>query len=697
MNKYITSSIFMVAGLGSVTAAALDTVPAMQGSDDLFSLTVSAIRDASCLNCAGLSYLGTGSSNGQAAMLAGTQTIAPMSVFMSNPLCTGAFTTKDANKNGVALTPAQVQSQACGMVIGLDDVSIYGSVYTAGKASCDGTSYCSDINAYPGNGTATCGGAVHNAGTNPTLGLAQAGKTITWTAGNSPTYGPYTPAKSATYHAYNAGSATMATWASVLRIIYFGLSDNGVQDCESDVRNGMVANWGNIFQAGADTTACNGTSFANGPTCTVLRHAWRRDSESGTTETFLSLLGAPTVTRSGTLATDDPFCNGWQKASNGTLDPNMNDYPPGYRDRDPIRRECAGSNDDAGSGQPANEPTEQICGREGKLGLVLPINAVNFLATDSAFPTALCTSKSVFGAQPPKNNAGTDTAGLCPNGDQPITGVGCLIPASASGDPNCMATKSAKPGFVSSVLKTDGLSAGAIDGRVYGLHSYFKTAGGTAGYNNDMSSTKGRPITGLFTRIHTTRSMNTVNASAGWCRYADPSTQISCLVQADECSIGFGGKAAELARPENGAHQPTASALLVRGIAPTEANIHNLSYPLWHKAYVNSAIGFNAVWGAELSLAKVAALSASSNLVSIPNPYLEDFNEQAICGASANVNGCVNSPVPGNAPTTTTCGNGVVELYEDCDSGSLNTGTCPTTPGVSTICNLACRTQLCFH
>ena len=260
-----------------------------------------------------------------------------------------------------------------------------------------------------------------------------------------------------------------------------------------------------------------------------------------------------------------------------------------------------------------------------------------------------------------------------------------------------MATKSAKPGFVSSVLKTDGLSAGAIDGRVYGLHSYFKTAGGTAGYNNDMSSTKGRPITGLFTRIHTTRSMNTVNASAGWCRYADPSTQISCLVQADECSIGFGGKAAELARPENGAHQPTASALLVRGIAPTEANIHNLSYPLWHKAYVNSAIGFNAVWGAELSLAKVAALSASSNLVSIPNPYLEDFNEQAICGASANVNGCVNSPVPGNAPTTTTCGNGVVELYEDCDSGSLNTGTCPTTPGVSTICNLACRTQLCFH
>ena len=693
MNKYITSSILMAAGLGSVNASAITVITAMKGSDTLFDLTTAAIN-ATPSAVGNLTYVGTGSGNGESAMIPASgsalQTIAPMSSFMDNKVCgTQGITVPNSDGSSHPYTQAQVESQACGLVIGLDAVSIYSSKSTGGQVSCNAT--------------------IPDGTSDATTGLIQKGKTITWTAGNSPTYGAASPTKSAQFHAYNGGSATMATWASVLRIIYFGLSDTGVADCESDVRNGLVQNWGNIFQAGG---ANCGSS-----TCTVLRHAWRRDSESGTTETFLSLLGAPKVTKNGTIATDDPFCSGWQKTSNSTLPANMNDYPPGYRDRDPIRTVCAGSNDDAGAGAPPVEATEQVCDRDSKLGLVMTVNAVDFLTNDKAFPTTLCTNKTIFGAKPPALNAGTDSNGLCPNGDVAVTGVGCLIPATAALDPNCLPTKDAKPGFVNSTLKTDGLSAGAIDGRVYGLHSYFKTTSGTAGYNNDKSSTKGRPITGMFTRVHTTRSMN-ADPTTNVCQFGDATTQIGCLSQADQCSIGYAGKSAALAAPINPASGTAAVPMLLAGIAPTDNNIRNsFYYPLSRKLYYNSLIGFNSVWGAEHDLAAYMAAATGSVLVDNFNfttltggAFLEDFNEAAICSAANNTNGCTNNPTTGVATnpfgiaTVTTCGNGSVDQYEDCDQGdptvnpaTPNLASCPAGSGVFTICNTACRTQYCFN
>ena len=687
MNKYITSSILMAAGLGSVNASAITVITAMKGSDTLFDLTTAAIN-ATPSAVGNLTYVGTGSGNGESAMIpasgAALQTIAPMSSFMDNKVCgTQGISAPNADGTAHTYTQAQVESQACGLVIGLDAVSIYSSNVTGGQASCNGN---------PAAGTQDLN-----------TGLDQAGKIITWTAGNSPTYGAASPTKSAQFHAYNAGTATLATWASVLRIIYFGLGDNGVADCESDVRNGLVQNWGNIFQAGG--AACGSSA------CTVLRHAWRRDSESGTTETFLSLLGAPKVTKNGTIATDDPFCSGWQKTSNSTLPANMNDYPPGYRDRDPIRTVCAGANEDAGGGQPTVEATEQVCDRDSKLGLVLTVNAVDFLTNDKSFPQTLCTSKTIFGAKPPATNAGTDSNGLCPNGDVAITGVGCLIPATAALDPNCLPTKSAKPGYVNSTLKTDGLSAGAIDGRVYGLHAYYKTSSGTAGYNVYKSSTKGRPITGMFTRVHTTRSMNT-DPTANVCQFGDATTQIGCLTQADQCSIGYAGKSAALSVPINPAAGTAATPMLVEGRAASDDNVRNsFYYPLSRKLYYNSLIGFNSVWGAEKDLSAYVASAAGSALVDTWNfttlaggAFLEDFNEKAICSAAQNVNGCTNNPTTGvstnpfGITTVTTCGDGNLDQYEDCDNGTGNLGTCPTSPsGVSTICNLACRTQYCFN
>jgi hypothetical protein len=51
-------------------------------------------------------------------------------------------------------------------------------------------------------------------------------------------------------------------------------------------------------------------------------------------------------------------------------------------------------------------------------------------------------------------------------------------------------------------------------------------------------------------------------------------------------------------------------------------------------------------------------------------PYCEDFNEQNVCGQGSNTNACP-SAVPGNYsnfPTfNTTCGDGKLDPYEDCD------------------------------
>jgi hypothetical protein len=117
-----------------------------------------------------------------------------------------------------------------------------------------------------------------------------------------------------------------------------------------------------------------------------------------------------------------------------------------------------------------------------------------------------------------------------------------------------------------------------------------------------------------------------------------------------------------------------------------------------------------------------------------PNPFCEDFNEQLVCGKTSNQNGCAfntataavgggpltnttvsaftsltpgavatpgcaglpagapgctipsdPSATPGSATTSTVCGNGIVEAYEDCD---------PSPPASSPNCTTACRSTL---
>jgi hypothetical protein len=103
------------AGVGADTG----TTANLKGSDTLFDLTTAMI--AACPGAVP-PYAGTGSGDGESAMINGTQAIAPMSRFLGGKACAGA---KGVPEAGI---PAVTNgSQAEGIVIGLDGVLIVGS------------------------------------------------------------------------------------------------------------------------------------------------------------------------------------------------------------------------------------------------------------------------------------------------------------------------------------------------------------------------------------------------------------------------------------------------------------------------------------------------------------------------------------------------------------------------------------------
>jgi hypothetical protein len=176
-----------------------------------------------------------------------------------------------------------------------------------------------------------------------------------------------------------------------------------------------------------------------------------------------------------------------------------------------------------------------------------------------------------------------------------------------------------------------------------------------------------------------------------------------------------------------------ADSLIVDGTYPTSDNVQALGtqhveYQIARKLYYNSAIGFENMasttgdtngYAGELDIGKWEAVAANVNpiLASIgyfalapgqapngltsgaTNPFCEDFNEGMVCADSASEtsettgtaagggNACAGNPsgIPSDpsyvytAPTTSTvCGNGIKEAYEECDDGTVGTSTATT-------------------
>jgi hypothetical protein len=302
MKKSLMIATFLVVGAGAAGVGAdIGSTANMKGSDTLFDLTTAMI--AACPGAVG-PYGGTGSGNGEGAMQKSTQAIAPMSRFLSNKVCTGAVAFAEA---GIPAVPNATQAQ--GIVIGLDGVLIVGSKDTYGKYTP------------PGSDAGACENGSPNSACDPNFepgtGARYTKTTITLDA------------------SCGGGSYTFTGWRDMLRVLFAGMDDNnplatgtgaaawGARDCNSCVRQTLANHYGNFFEGNCTATSGENVGGTNVP-CAQLRHIFRRDDFSGTTDTIVGLLNLPSVVNPGTSVTvfpggvstvitqntgANPFCN----------------------------------------------------------------------------------------------------------------------------------------------------------------------------------------------------------------------------------------------------------------------------------------------------------------------------------------------------------------------------------------------------
>jgi hypothetical protein len=235
------------------------------------------------------------------------------------------------------------------------------------------------------------------------------------------------------------------------------------------------------------------------------------------------------------------------------------------------------------------------------------------------------------------------------------------------------------------------------------------------------------------------------NSSTTVAAVSNPGTSATGAWSGTTGPLPFG--ALDSVRVGSGGTYPTAATVQVLGQAG--------EYQLARKLYFNSLVGFANIANTtgdpsatdELTLAKFEAggpgspsinallvtfaeFTFGNEFVGSPSgvdpQFCEDFNEQVVCNdtatAPANVNGCVGNPtgIPAGlagaagsntgavganqaAGTSTICGDGIRQAYEECDNGSLEfpanghaTGNSSTdlTPGG---CSPTCRCTVDFN
>jgi hypothetical protein len=776
MKKSLVLATIFVVGAGAAGAGAFATSPYV-GSDSEYNITNQSILNSQLGNNPTATtappqwnaranpvgdYLGGGSNGGESAMVANKQQTAPMARMLASAACSAADV-----------------SQASGIVLGIDAVGVWAANAAINSAA---------------NGTACNGATSTPQCTQDPSGIAFS----------------------------SAGGNTMGftNWRDALALLYGGLDrSTGVTDCASTKRQTLVSNWANLFQNSGCT---NGTG-----TAAALTHAFRRDDISGAADAFSNLVGfqASWKDPNGNTFTGEkvssaavngfgtsPYCNAlnWDQgevsagacantAPNHYVGPGgvvgadgKHHLPPAgtwgsvaataqpfvlstfMQDNDPIRTTCLGN---ASAGRPA----EDVCNSDGKLGVVLPIPALDFVKVQIpsavGFPSGVqCTGGTSSGAAAksflcaPRGKGSFVAVSQCPNGDTPFA-FGCLIPVGpgASGPTSqCLTIKSEFPTLCN-------VGPCSNEGRIYNAQIYDGTAAGAISYATQTVS-EVSPTLGAYTnilshaggwgRIHM-REVSTTGAKN--CQLDSPDDNIGCLVQADQHSIGFGANTAgtwDERDPVAGHSTTPGDTVGVRvnqlepGIActPASSTSGNPSYALWRKLYLNSLVGFGRVTNtAEQQLAEFESFDQNIAPImleygfftlpfspngtdptpgGIPNQFCEDFNEVEVgcAGKTTNQNGCafntttdavgggplantsiptftsltpgaVTTPgcagLPAGSPgctipsdpssdpmmstTSTVCGNGKIEDFEDCD---------PKPPASSPNCSNTCRSTL---
>jgi hypothetical protein len=698
MKKSIVIATFLLAGAGATGAAAI--VSPYQGSDTLFNVTTQAIAAAGITPST--AYVGGGSGNGQSAMVgtspftasAAKQQTAPMSRMMNNG---GNVCSFNGGTSGSGTTSAS------GIVIGLDAVDILSAGAAGGAAACNGTA----DNA--GTGLAYSGTTGVFAGSNATqtwkwvLALVYGGKDL------SP--GGVTDCNS------TARKNLVANWSLLFQN---GCANGAGAACSAapvsgalwhafrrDDTSGTSDVFASILGLSPSTSNSANNGFGTSPYCNALN--W--DASAGNANCALGANKQWT----GPGGILDPVANDGvhRRPPPGTWGDNPDPgqgalgadvLPTQFQDNDPIRRPCIG-----GSTNNHNRVGEEVCNLDGALGLVVPMVDSDWmprLATPlKQYPTNNC---NTFLIGKPVNvftcairGTGTKHSGECPNGDALIAG-GCLVPVDSTGSTSqCVASKA-------TVAALQNRSLGSPDGRHYNIQMRDGTVTEPSiGYAQYSIPSLGVTVdfAAGYNRIHQVET--NVGAANVACQMVDMTDQIGCLAQADPCSIGYAGDGSKLwFNHTNGASALGGAAAGVDSlrVAQTYGNAASVQklglageYQLARKLYFNSVVGFGSVAAStgdpqaadELTLAKFEAVPANINGILTSNgffslgvqspagsdtPFCEDFNEQLICGAASNANGCTGNPT-GIPTANTICGDGVQGAFEECDNGTANGST----------------------
>lgn len=636
MRTSMASAAFLLVGAGAATLAAVDTTGsniALNGSDTLFDVTRSVITSCatqfSDFASQNITYLGGGSGVGAGQMDINAQQVSPMS---------------RALKTGEYCSPAAPASAglAEGLLLGIDGVAVVTNTTT----SC-----------------AAASGAANGLGS-PTAMTVTSDGTSTGTV---------------------LGTYTFANSFDALKVLYFGLTNDGQYNCASPVRKSLIKNWHNLFSSDC---------AAGDSTCTAgLTHAWRRSDLSGTTDAFVSVLG-PSGRGIGTLSNvpvgatqaTNPFCN----SSDANANPPTKSFggSSDFQDLDPVRTPCVSGKD--GVCEAYQNFSSAGAKFAGDLGVVLPVlipDSTSTLASD-LYPSTACSTACTLVAPIKPNQI---PAGFkCPGGSAPTAGL-CFMPfagSASSPDPRCVTPNTTK--CVDITPKADG--------RVYNLavvvaSSQIPTAQrGTAPFQMAIDANKRIQSAGAFYRIHgNTAGANNVPdpvaGTTGLCKENDDTSQIGCLTDSDPCSIGFAGREAARGYPGTGSG-PTSQplkALAINGTPPftpgadPDLALKNLLapagttplYPLARRLYFATIYGFSNIVGGEKELAQCFATNSITEPAitahgfvdvpggvqcidypetagtSTPAPNVQGPGNVALggCGSASNTDACAASPI----------------------------------------------------
>jgi hypothetical protein len=326
----------------------------LRGSDTLEDVTKDAIINAGL--SAQITYLGGGSGAGEGALNAASQFIAPMSRQLNSGTaggaCSATATQLLVGLDGVAVIAASQRGDGdstAGSAATTDDCtdditggfSVGSETVGGGQIfKADGTTPCDATT----DGCTAAGGKYTFSSYKDVLALIYGGQNhnsggaLTTAGGAACTYSIDQTVKPANETGGDAACGAGLVCFPNNKCSAPGSVGNRVAtriNCMNPVRVFLANNYGSIFHDNGTANSCRTG------TCTTLRHAFRRDDLSGTTDAFASLVGlsslpnqtknwnanSPLVDRQ---ATANAFCNAGDRI--------MNKSDGDYLDLDPIRR-----------------------------------------------------------------------------------------------------------------------------------------------------------------------------------------------------------------------------------------------------------------------------------------------------------------------------------------------------------------------